>query len=318
MQAAYLEQNKREFELTRHISLRQLDPLALLSLKATGACEVTIPEWFYDLDNLGHYMRRIKYASLSIPSVTGPYTSVNCTLTLLNSSVRKSALLKDGQYARQGMDDDRFLNYPDMIQSIVTSSGNNDSGLFETNLRDERFLPFESAGAGSTWRLELPATFRQFDYNTIPDVILHIRYTARTGGAALGEAALAHLQNLVAAAGASGLTLLSSLKHDAPNEWHLFVNGNEDFVATVKRDYFPYFTVGQQINIEHLQVCAIQEGQVLTVVPAGINLAAMTGALNGDGMFVFSLRPDENVLVRDPQASIFIVYEYTLVPESVA
>ena len=96
MEMAYHENNKREFELTKHISLRQLNPLALLTLKATGTCEVTIPEWLFDLDCPGHYMRRIKNVSLSIPSVSGPYTSVNCTLSLLKSSLRKSPLLADG------------------------------------------------------------------------------------------------------------------------------------------------------------------------------------------------------------------------------
>ena len=32
----------------------------------------------------------------------------------------------------------------------------NDSGLFEPNLRDERYLPFEGCGAISSWCLELP------------------------------------------------------------------------------------------------------------------------------------------------------------------
>ncbi|MBA3494224.1 MAG: hypothetical protein H0T87_08970 [Gammaproteobacteria bacterium] len=39
---------------------------------------------------------------------------------------------------------------------MVTSSGQDDSGLFETNLRDEPYLPFEGAGVISTWRLEMP------------------------------------------------------------------------------------------------------------------------------------------------------------------
>ena len=50
MEMAYIENNKREIELTRHVSLRQLNPLALLLLKTTGACQVTIPEWLYDRD----------------------------------------------------------------------------------------------------------------------------------------------------------------------------------------------------------------------------------------------------------------------------
>jgi len=49
--------------------------------------------------------------------------------------------------------------------------GQNDSGLFETNLRDERYLPFENSGVVSEWQLELPANPskkdpRQFDYDT--------------------------------------------------------------------------------------------------------------------------------------------------------
>src|SRR6185436_7060832 len=141
MEMAYHENNQRELELTRHVSLRQLDPLALLALRATGTCQVTIPEWLYDLDCPGLYMRRIKSVSLSLPSVVGSYIGLHCTLSLLKSSLRKSNV--GDTYARQGVDDSRFVNYSGPGQSIVTSGGSNDSGMFETNLRDERFLPFE-------------------------------------------------------------------------------------------------------------------------------------------------------------------------------
>src|SRR6185436_16349075 len=40
LEMAFNEQNRREYELTRHVSLARLDPIALLKLKATGACEV--------------------------------------------------------------------------------------------------------------------------------------------------------------------------------------------------------------------------------------------------------------------------------------
>ena len=88
---------------------------------------------------------------------------------------------RDGEYARQGSEDDRFVDYIGTVQSVVSSTAQNDSGMFETNLRDERFLPFEGAGAESTWKLDLPKDYRAFDYDTISDVILHIRYTARQG-----------------------------------------------------------------------------------------------------------------------------------------
>jgi len=271
-----------------------------------------VPEWLFDLDNPGHYMRRVKNVSLSIPAVTGPYTSVSCTLSLRKISLRKSPLLKDGEYARQGSEDDRFVDYFGTIQSIVTSSGNNDSGMFETSLRDERFLPFEGAGAESTWKLELPATFRQFDYNTISDVILHVRYTARQGG--VRDEAVAHIAELVSTANASGLALLFSLKHDFPSEWHRFATGNnnENFKATVKRNYFPYFTQGQDITIDAVQLHTIQNGQLKSVTP-GLDLVTLTNSLKDKEAFELSLAPDpEGVLVRQNEASVFAVVKYSM------
>ncbi len=44
MEVAYLDQNRREFEITKHISLAALDPAALVTLKATGSCTVELPE----------------------------------------------------------------------------------------------------------------------------------------------------------------------------------------------------------------------------------------------------------------------------------
>ena len=230
MEMAYHDNNKRELELTKHVSLRQLNPVALLTLKATGTCQVTIPEWLYDLDCPGHYMRRIKSVALSIPSVVGPYTSVNCTLSLLKSSLRKSPIAGD-DYVRQGAEDNRFVDYIGAVQSIVTSSGQNDSGMFETNLRDERFLPFEGAGAESTWKLDLPKDYPAFDYATISDVILHIRYTARQG--VDPTKVKAALDDLLQQANQSNLALLYSLRHDFPTEWSAFMSGTGEFTTTI-------------------------------------------------------------------------------------
>ncbi len=86
------------------------------------------------------------------------------------------------------------IRYSGSMQTIVTSSAQNDSGLFETNLRDERYLPFENSGVIREWSLELPANPSlgdpaQFDHDTISDVILHVRYTAREGGELLRKGA---------------------------------------------------------------------------------------------------------------------------------
>ena len=71
MEKAYLDANVREYELTKHISLRLHFPLQFLQLKTTGACEIEIPEWLFDLDYPGQYMRRIKNVTLTIPCVDG-------------------------------------------------------------------------------------------------------------------------------------------------------------------------------------------------------------------------------------------------------
>lgn len=311
MEMAYHDHNKREYELTKHVSLHQLDPLALLALKATGVCEVSLPEWLFDLDGPGHYMRRIKYASLSVVAETGPHTSVNCTMSLQKSTLRRSSLLRDGEYARAADGDDRFVDYYGTVQSVVTSHAQDDSGMFETNLRDERFLPFEGAGAVSTWRLELPREFRQFDYNAISDVIIHVRYTARQGGAQLGQKAGEHLRELLEQANAAGLMRLFSLPHDFPTEWNQFVTGEEDFQATIGREHFPYFVQGEDIEISSVERYTIDGRELLAGVVSGLNMEELTAALQDDNEFQITLAEDD-ILRREQAAHAFLMLRYTI------
>jgi Tc toxin complex TcA C-terminal TcB-binding domain len=313
MEMAYHENNKRELELTKHISLRQLDPVALLELKTTGECSVTVPEWLYDLDCPGHYMRRIKYASVSIPAVVGSYTSVNCTVSLLNSSLRKSPLLKDGKYLRQGSEDDRFIDYKGAIQSMVTSNGQNDSGLFETNLRDERFLPFEGAGVEGKWKLDLPNPrgYPAFDYATITDVILHVRYTARQGldATKVTEA----LKGLFEEASQATLALAFNLRYEFATEWVKFVSGATDFSVPIRRDYFPYFVQGKEISITGLDIYDGKDVKNHHSVPVP---ATATDDLKTTKQFMFTAPVDANppkVLMRKENRDVCLIIRYTVV-----
>ena len=242
MDLAYLESHKREFELTKHVSFMQIDPLALIVLRETGRCEFHIPEVWYDLDCPGHYMRRIKSVSLTIPCVMGPYAGVHCTLTLLSSSVRKDP---GGQ---------EYENDFSSIQSIVTSGGQADAGLFETNLRDERYLPFEGAGAISTWRLELPPSeIRQFDYDTISDVILHMRYTAREGGEQLRTEAVERVKLF----SGSVMTRLFSLRHQFPTDWGRLTQPStaaRSVTFAISARCFPFFVQGRNMKIKQVDL----------------------------------------------------------------
>jgi hypothetical protein len=265
MEMAYHDLNQREYELTKHVSLLQVNPLALLELRTTGSCTVRLDEEVFDMDGPGHYFRRIKAVAVSIPCVTGPYASVNCTLTLLKSSIRKTQILSPEGYARQGAEDDRFSDYFGSLQSIVTSSGQNDSGLFETNLRDERYLPFENSGVISEWQLKLPADPRedepgQFDYDTISDVIVHIRYTAREGGGLLRKAAVANLSRCIDEARAAGSVQLFSVRHDFPSEWAQFQsqahNQRPGLTLNFRDEHYPSWSRGRLNKTRRVEILA--------------------------------------------------------------
>ena len=264
MDLAYLDQNKREYELTKHISLVTLDPMALIQLRKTGECFVTIPEVIFDIDFPGHYMRRIKNASLTIPCITGPYTNVSCTLTLLKNSVRRNVKTTP-KYVRNHkdglpQDDSRFLDDIGAIESIATSSAQNDSGLYELNFRDERYLPFEGAGAISTWRIELPEKFKQFDYDTISDLVIHLRYTAREGGQVLKEAANKEIKRHISNVDAKApLARLFSARHEFPNEWHRFLHpasetGDQNLTLALTKERFPFLFQGKTITINKIEL----------------------------------------------------------------
>jgi hypothetical protein len=314
MELAYHANNKRELELTRHVSLRQLDPLALLSLRITGSCTVTVPEWLYDRDCPGHYMRRIKSVSVSVPSVVGPYTPVSCTLTLQSSTIRTLPTLANGVYARDTtQEDDRFTDYYGAADQIVTSTGTADSGMFETNLRDERFLPFEGRGAISTWTLSLPAELRAFDYTTISDVILHIRYTAREAGDPLGSQATKELATMFDTAGQIPQSLLFCLRYDFPTEWAAFVNGTGDFNVTIEKQYFPQMVQSAHVlTIDALTLYTEgNDGSVASVSPvdsAGLS-ALSAGLSSATGTAPLTL-PADSVMVRDQARQVFLVLQY--------
>lgn len=305
MELAYLENNKREIEITRHISLRKLDPLALMQLKVTGSCQISIPEWLYDLDCPGLYLRRIKSVALSLPAVVGPYTPLNCTLTLLRSTIRVSSDASPG-YARDPNNADaRFIDYVGGTDAIVTSTGTNDSGMFETNLRDERFLPFEGAGAISSWQLELPSDFPPINYLTISDAILHVRYTARQGGTALAKPAAAQVAAQLQPPGPSGLALLFWLRHDFPTEWSAFVNTSATtFTATLPKTYFPYFAQGKTITVTSIEIYNRVSGPT---TPTKTTPTTLTTALAA-GPATLTL----DAVPHDPIAEVFLVIRYAL------
>jgi len=65
----------------KHISMPHMFPLQLLELKLTGRCEIELPEWLFDLDYPGQYMRRSR-TSAQHSVRGGPFVGVHCRLDL--------------------------------------------------------------------------------------------------------------------------------------------------------------------------------------------------------------------------------------------
>ncbi|WP_154724325.1 neuraminidase-like domain-containing protein [Thiothrix nivea] len=249
MERAYQERKGHDFEVTKTVSLRQLNPFAFLTLRETGVCEFTLPEVLFDLDYPGHFRRQIKSVALSIPCIVGPYTNLNCTLRLLEHKYRIKSLAQSADdYLEKVESDDRFQTVRVPISSIAASSAQGDSGVFELSFRDERYLPFEGAGVISKWRLELPSTIRQFDYSSISDVVMQVRYVASDGGDKLkgiaSQAALKYLAAVETESREEGLFALIDLKHDYATEWYRAMNATDEVRTVVLKDvlrHFPFF-----------------------------------------------------------------------------
>lgn len=249
MEHAFLKDNRRELEITKHISFAEKFPLQLIELVQRGETTIDIPETMFDRDYPGHYLRRLKSAAITIPAVTGPHSSINCTLTLLSSKTRVSSKLTGGDYA-ETVDDDRFHHNFGAVTSVCTSSAQGDSGMFELNFRDERYLPFEGAGAVSRWRIELSQDSNDFDVSTISDVVLHLNYMARIAGGLKAAAK----QNLLDTAPRTGLRLFS-LRHEFSAAWTKMVEQEEDMVVDFSNKV-PFIGGSGEVKVTGLSVAA--------------------------------------------------------------
>lgn len=254
LEIAYMDANERELEMTKHISLVSLDPRQLINLKTQGSCSFFLPEEIFDMDYPGHYLRRIKSVAITIPCVAGPYTTINAQLTLTDNAIRKgtAGTLEVDSSAVKPM--------------IATSSAQNDSGIFELNFKDERYLPFEGKGSVSQWNLIISAAdqIKLFELESISDVVIHMKYTARYGGDGFRDSRITNLNTLLSSF-TSGLDNTNlqislpryvSLKHEYSGEWFRY---NETHLINTLWDYdtFPVFAKNKIITIAKLHAAGI-------------------------------------------------------------
>jgi len=138
-------------------------------------------------------------------------------------------------------------------------------------------MPFEGAGAVSRWTLSLPKNFRQFDYQTINDVILHISYTAEEDGAfresveELNAGVEGTLLNFLRN---QPLARVFSLRQDFSSAFHHLLHSPVGTPVKIELtdQHFPIFLKGRNIQVSKaLLVLATPKGQALTNVQISIN-----------------------------------------------
>ena len=129
------------------------------------------------------------------------------------------------------------------VDNIALCSGQNDRGVFELTYNGERYLPFEGAGAISTWRLELQPDIRPFDYDTLMDVRIHTSHVANLGDEIFKSAAAAQVKTYAKTEfdsldGRDGQFLALELSRDFADQWYratqTTVTGACSLVATCR------------------------------------------------------------------------------------
>lgn len=192
LDATYVRNNKRKFELTTSISLRLLNPQALIDLISSKRCSFELDEDIFNIafeDGVSLKNIQLKSVALSMPCVTGPHISTNVKL-------------KNG------------------IEEIITSTGINDPAIFEPGFKEERYMPFENklVKNNKKWEVALPSA-PDFDVMTISDLVLHIRYVAEKGGTQ---------SNSQTPSPNNFEKIMMSLRHDFPLDWQKKL-GDKDY-----------------------------------------------------------------------------------------
>ena len=169
MEVAYLENDKNELEITRPVSLAELD--STYSEYENLLVEIQNKDKIKDIDftiNLtedfpNHYFRRVKNVSLQV-FLASEKMHLNAEFSLTGSEMS----LKNNETIKNRIG----------VQSVATSTAHLESGCFVFDFSKNKYSPFEGAGADSTqWTLSIP----DIAGKEIEDIVFTICYTARVG-----------------------------------------------------------------------------------------------------------------------------------------
>jgi hypothetical protein len=298
---AAFDGDSRGLEITKRVSLLELDPVAFLRLRSTGSCEFALTEALFDRDFPGHYRRQIRTITLTFTGTEGEPVPVNATLAQLG---HKTALAPDPKavkflLAPQGQPPETVRSDWRPNQQIALSHVDDrteGNGLHELRFDDERYLPFEGTGAVSTWRLR--AAGRLADLVDLADVVVVIRYSADDGGEVFSAAVRGMLKPYAAAR-------FVDVAAEFPDEWAQFSDSDDaELVLPFTTEMFPGMTGRDITGIYPTYDAARGAAQLVlggerpVALDAGRMLPTpgLRVGTNGDAGWAFSVEGDKDAL----------------------
>lgn len=199
----------RNKEIEKTISLASIAPAEFQQFRQTGIFEFnTLNQWF-DRDFPGHYRRLIRDVSVTTLALVPPTEGIHATLA--NRGV--SQIMAGPPFEKPSV----IYRLP---ESIALSGPNKATGLFELRPDDPMLFPFEGSGVETSWRLEMPKGANRFDYNTILDIYLTVKYTALEDRS-YREKILAEMRQDEEGYVNTQSVRYFSLKRDFPDQWYL-------------------------------------------------------------------------------------------------
>jgi hypothetical protein len=160
--------NQRKLQITKTISLAELDPFTFQLFTETGVLRFAMPGELFDADFPGHYLRLIQQVRLSVIALIPPTQGVRATLW--NTGVSRLTIENDGTFSEIVVRRDP--------QEIALSAPLNATGVFQLDPQQALLPPFQGLGVDTSWELKMPKAANPIDYSTIADVIVVIDYTA--------------------------------------------------------------------------------------------------------------------------------------------
>jgi len=248
-------QAERRREITQTISLASAMPGEFGRFKQTGILEFATPSELFDRYYPGQHQRLIKSVEVSVIALIPPTSGIHATLS--NHGI--SRVMTGEPFTEANI----VQRTP---ESVSLSSPVDASGLFKLRLEDPMLLPFEGSGVDSSWTFEMSPATNRFNFHTIVDVLMKIRYTAREDWG-YKQKVIAKLREEYSN------TVAASAKSNYPDTWYDFHNPRYSggltpysLVMDISSNQFP--SNERNLKIRNVMIAGIMD----QVIPVPINL----------------------------------------------